>query len=381
VKIGIDTRFAVSMRRGIGNYVLNLIKKLSELDSVNEYILYTDKYDSEGVLPKQSNFRVKTICPSNYLVWEQLLLPLHAKRDAVDILHCTGNTAPILLDRRIKLISSIMDVMYLKQYSELPKSTSGYQRMGRLYRKMIVPKTSGHLSMALTISEFSKSDILECLPKLKRDKVKVVYLAANEGYRRIDRASVSRKIMEKYRIDGDYILALGALDPRKNTELIIHEFMELKRERKIREKLLIVGIPNWKQTQFYRIVQESNFKEDIAFSDYVSEDDLVSLYNCATLFLYPSLYEGFGIPLLEAMACGVPVITSATTSIPEVASDAAFLINPKSGEELKRAMLTLLDDEHLRDTLITRGLEQAKKFSWMIMAKDTLAVYQQVYSG
>ena len=377
--IGIDSRFAIHNRRGIGNYTLKLIQNIALIDHNNKYILYIDKKDEEGVLPQQDNFEIKRFGPSNYFLWEQIILPFEAKKDVVDILHCTGNTAPIFLDKRIMLISSIMDVMYLKDYSELPKSTSAYQRMGRLYRKVIVPRTAGRLSKALTISEFSKSDIIKHLPKLNHEKIKVVYLAANESYRHLNKASASRKLKDRFGIKGDYIMALGAVDPRKNTEFIINKFLELKREQNLKEQFLIVGIPNWKQTKFYNLVRESNSKDDILFADFVSEDDLVFLYNGATLFLYPSLYEGFGIPPLEAMACGTPVITSNTTSIPEVVADAAFLINPQNGEELKSALLKLLHDENLRNTLRTRGLEQAKKFSWMKTAEDTLAIYQQVY--
>ncbi len=141
---------------------------------------------------------------------------------------------------------------------------------------------------------------------------------------------------------------------------------------------MIVGIPNWKQTKFYDIVQESNFKKDVIFTDFVSEDDLVLLYNGATIFLYPSLYEGFGIPPLEAMACGVPVITSNTTSIPEIVGDAAYLMDPLNDKELKEALLRLLSDENLRNDLIEKGFKRVKEFSWQKMAKETLQIYESL---
>ncbi len=379
MRVGIDARFAVHNRRGIGNYALKLIQNLAEIDTNNEYVIYIDKEDVKKVLPQKSNFRTKTIFPSNYLVWEQFVLPIHAKKDKVDILHCTGNTAPIFLDERIKLVSTIHDVMFLKDYSELPKSTSYYQRIGRLYRKAIVPKTIRHLSMALTISEFSKNDILQHLRQLDHNKIKVVYTSANESFVQVDKINSLQKIRTKFNIDCNYILTLGAIDPRKNTELVIKTYLELKIKNNINEKLLIVGIPNWKQSEFYNIVEESNFKEDILFVNFVSEEDLVLLYNCASIFLYPSLYEGFGIPLLEAMACGVPVVTSNVTSMPEIAGDAAFLINPHNGQELKAAVIKLLSDENLRNDLIARGLKQAKEYSWIKTAKQTLAIYESVY--
>ena len=377
--IGIDARFAIHNRRGIGNYTLKLIQNLAKIDFDNKYILYTDTEDVYDVLPQERNFTVKRIFPSNYFLWEQIALPIQAKEDAVEILHCTGNTAPIFLNKRIRLISTIHDVMFLKDYSELPKSASLYQRAGRLYRKTIVPRTVKRLSRALTVSEFSKSDIIKHIPSLAHERIKAIYEAASENYCRIDKTLALQKANSKFGFDGNYILTLGATDPRKNTELVINQYIELRNANKMNEKLLIVGIPNGEQAKFYNIIQESHFKEDVIFTDFVSEEDLVFLYNGATIFLYPSSYEGFGIPPLEAMACGVPVITSNATSIPEVVGDAAILINPKNGEELKSALMKLLNEENQRATLIARGLEQARKFSWTKMAEETLMIYESVY--
>ncbi len=380
-KIGIDARFAVHNRRGIGHYTLKLIQNLAEIDNHNEYVLYIDKDNSEDVLPKQKNFRIKKLRPANYLIWEQVALPIQAKKDGLDILHCTGNTAPIFLDRLIKQVITILDVMYLKDYSLLPQSISAYQRLGRIYRKMIVPLATRHVSKIITISDFSKNDIKKHIPTLKDEVIEVTYAASDERFHVVDRNDATVKIKDKFGIAGNYILSLGALDPRKNTELVVKKFIELKSDRKIKEKLVIVGMPNWRQTRFYDMVNNSSYRDEIIFTDFVSEEDLVLLYNCADVFLYPSLYEGFGIPLLEAMSCGVPVITSNTTSIPEVVGDTALLINPRDGEELKKALLSLLNDEKLRKDLINRGFEQVKKFSWRKMAEKTLEVYRLVLNG
>jgi len=381
MKIGIDARFAVRKRRGIGNYTLRLIRHLAEIDNLNRYILYIDRNDTEQILPKNSNFHVKKLYPSNYFIWEQVVLPRQAKKDGIDILHCTGNTAPIYMDRQVKLVSSIMDVMYLKDYSVLPKSTSLYQRLGRLYRRMVVPRIIKHLSKVITISNYSKYDIIKYFPTLNEEAIVVIYLATNEKFRVIDRSDATVKIKNKFGIIGSYILSLGGTDPRKNTELVIEKFIELKDKCRIKENLVIVGIPNWKQTKFYDIVNNSLCKKDIIFTDFVSEDELVLLYNCATVFLYPSLYEGFGIPLLEAMACGVPTVTSNVTSMPEIAGNAALLINPRNGEEIKESLLKVLNDKDLRDFLVKRGLEQVKKFSWQRTAQETLELYRSVYNG
>ncbi|MBT9164891.1 MAG: Mannosylfructose-phosphate synthase [candidate division WS2 bacterium] len=376
--IGIDARFAVHNRRGIGNYTLKLIQNLAEIDIKNEYILYIDIDDSNNVLPKKDNFKTKKIFPSNYFLWEQISLPIQAKRDAVEILHCTGNTAPILLDRRIKKVVTIHDVMYLKDYSTIPQSLSMYQRWGRTYRKMIVPRAIKHIAKVVTVSNFSKNDIKEHLPALKEDAILVTHEAADERFSKIGGDIQRSKVSDKFDIKGNYILTLGALDPRKNTKMVINTFLHLKSEKKINVNLVIAGIPNWRQTEFYKTVQESSFREDIIFTDFISEEDMVLLYNCATVFLYPSLYEGFGIPPLEAMACGTPVITSNTTSIPEIVGNAAFLIDPLNDKDLKDALLSLLNNEDLRNDFIERGFKRAKEFSWNKMAKETLQIYESL---
>lgn len=376
--IGIDARFAVHNRRGIGNYTLKLIQNLAEIDSHNKYILYIDRNDLEDVLPKQNNLMIKKLRPSNYFIWEQIILPMQAKKDGVDILHCTGNTAPIYLNTKIKLILTIHDVMYLKDYSTIPQSLSMYQRWGRVYRNMIVPRAIKHIAKVVTVSNFSKNDIKEHLPALKEDAILVTHEAAGERFSQIGGDIQRSKVSGKFGIKGNYILTLGALDPRKNTKAIINTFLHLKSEKKISVNLVIAGIPNWRQTEFYKTLQESSFKEDIIFTDFISDEDMVLLYNYATVFLYPSLYEGFGIPPLEAMACGVPVITSNTTSIPEIVGDAAFLINPLNDKELKDALLSLLNNEDLRNDLIERGLKRAKEFSWSKMAKETLQIYESL---
>jgi glycosyltransferase involved in cell wall biosynthesis len=381
MKIGIDSRFAVGKRRGIGNYTLKLIQNLAMIDSENQYVLYTDRVDDEGTLPDCANFEVKQISPSNYLLWEQIALPLQARRDSLDILHCTGNTAPIFIDKRMKLISTIHDVMYLKDSRELAESASLYQRAGRLYRRMVVPRTIDQLSMVVTVSEFSKNDISKHMRGFNDGRIRVTREASGIEFCQINRSEALEEIQNRFDFAGDYILALGALDPRKNTKLVIQQFLELKNELHFNEKLLIAGVPNWRQTDIFKIAQGSDGSKDIMFLDFVSGKDLALLYSAATVFLYPSLYEGFGIPPLEAMACGVPVIASNTTSIPEIVGDAALLIDPLNGEELKSALMRLLTDDAFRDLLRERGFKQERKFSWRKMALETLDVYKEVYGS
>jgi len=379
MKIGIDARFAVHNRRGIGNYTLKLVQYLAAIDKETEYILYIDIDDSENILPKQDNFRVVKMSPSNYLIWEQIILPIRAQKDKLDILHCTGNTAPIWFGKNNRLLITIHDVMYLKSYSLLPQSLSMYQRWGRIYRKTIVPLAVRHASGVITVSGFSKNDILASLPKINEELILVTYEAAGERFGKTYPSSKSNPIAEKLGIRGDYIFTLGALDPRKNTKMVMDVFLALKTNQNIGENLVIAGIPRWRTSAFYQELQKSPFRNSVLFTDFVTEEELFGLYRGAKIFLYPSLYEGFGIPPLEAMASGAPVITSNVTSIPEIVGDAALLINPASNGELAAAMLSLLNNEGLRTSFIEKGFERAKQFSWLKMAKETLSIYESVY--
>lgn len=381
MRIGIDARFAVHNRRGIGNYTLNLIRYLASIDKTNEYFLYVDGTDREGVLPKQRNFKIIELHPSNYLVWEQVCLPRRISKDSIDVLHSTGNTAPLFIDSKIKLVVTIHDVMYLKDYSLLPQSMSMYQRLGRLYRKNIVPPVVQYASKVITVSNFSKQDILAHFPLLKADNVVVTYEAAAEAFSNLPAKTREDSTAKKYGVNGEYIFVLGALDPRKNTKMVIEVFLALKSEGKINSSLVIAGIPKWRTSSFCDIVSHSPYRDSIIFTEYITQSELVSLYQGAKVFLYPSLYEGFGIPPLEAMSCSTPVITSNSTSIPEVVGDAAVLIDPGSAQELREKLLLLLTDESFCLDLIARGCCRAKAFSWEKMAMETSAVYQEIYSS
>lgn len=376
MKIGIDARFAVKKRRGIGIYTLKLIQHLAKIDKNNQYILYLDQQDLDQVLPCTQNFQIKVIKPQNYLIWEQILLSTVARKDGLDILHCTANTAPLFLDRSIKLVVTIHDIMYLYDSSIIPQPKSLYQKMGKLYRKTIVPLAIKRLNGAITVSKYSREDILRFFSKFPQHKVFITYEAADEKFQVVDKKLAKGELIEELQIAGPYILTLAALDPRKNTEMIIKAFIRLY-ERKIlaKHKLVLVGLPDWKKTKYHELIRNAKIEEKIIFTGFVSERQILNLYNCADVFLYPSLYEGFGLPVLEAMACGTPVITSTVTSIPEIAGDAALLIDANSQEELEESIQKIIVDKELQKIMIDKGLERVKKFSWSKMAEQTLTVY------
>ena len=374
--IGIDARFAIRNRRGMGSYVLNLVRNLAAIDRSNQYILYTDTIDSDKLLPQTNNFETKILQPANYLLWEQLALPQQALKDNLDILHCTFNTAPLILDKKIRLITTIHDVMYLKPAKELADSTVMYQRLGRIYRSLIVSKTIYKADRIITVSEFSKQDILSHFPTLDPSRISTTYEAADDIFLDVSNAKIElENVSDKFGIISNYILTLGATDPRKNTEKIIRIFAKLKQEQKISEQLVIVGIPNWRNSDFYALVCDLQCQSDIIFTDFITQLELCSLYKYASIFLYISLYEGFGIPPLEAMACGTPVIVSNVTSIPEIVGDAAIQVDPYNQAAIENSILEVLKDRDLADNLVAKGRERLKNFSWHKMAESTHQLY------
>lgn len=379
MRIGIDTRFAVNKLRGIGNYNLNLIRRISEIDCTNEYILYTDKKDSDGVLPKQRNFRVKIIYPQNYLIWEQILLPQHASKDGIHILHSTGNTSPINLDKKIILVTTIHDVSYLKPYSLVPKSSFLYQRLGRYYRKIIVPKSIKRVDAVITVSEFAENDICSHLLSLADRPRFVTYEAPDSIYKPMNRNSTDSFIKQKYNIQGEFILNVGGHDPQKNTRFVIENIVELKKKGLVKEKVVFAGVSSIREIFPDGKDFEEELLRDFIFIGFVKKEDLVNLYNSAKIFLFPSLYESFGLPLLESMACGTPVVASNGGAIPEISGNAALLFDPRNSYEFQSALFNILNDADLRRELIERGYKRASQFCWTKMAQDTLRIYETIF--
>lgn len=355
---------------------MHLVRGLAKADGQNSYFVYGPR----DILPESNehrNFTVHEPGSLAYPFWEQGLLPLWAQRDHLDVLHCPANTAPLCLPRETKLVLSVHDVMYLLPPSILPPSRVLRQRMGNLYRRIVVPWVVHRANRIITVSEFSKAEIVGRLG-VNPDIIRVTY----EGVEKPLPASVNTmatpRSFQGHKLGGRFILALGAADPRKNTKSIIRVYADLRRSQAIEEKLVILGLQRWQSSSFYKLAFELGVIEDVFFADYVTEEELGWFYRSARCLLYPTLYEGFGFPCLEAMAFGTPVITSNVSAIPEVVGDAALLIDPRSCESIREALLRLLRDENLRRTLIGRGRARVANFSWESAVERTLSVYSEL---
>jgi glycosyltransferase involved in cell wall biosynthesis len=373
-RIGIDARLLV-YRRGMGNYVYNLLMELANLPGNDQFVLYVDDLRAGEYAPKDPRFKVIKIGPKFYPFWEQISLPLVVAHDRLDVLHCPANTAPIFLPKRLKLVLTIHDVMYLLPNSILPQSPSLYQRAGRLYYRWMAPQAAKRAVRIMTVSESSKRDIADklCIPS---GKIQMVYEAGNAICRRFDDPFPVVEVKSRYAIEGRYVFALGALDPRKNTAGVLRAYTRFIQTFSQPIQLVLAGLSQEAKSKFNGLVSELGLDGKVIVLGFISEKELAALYNGAELFLYPSLYEGFGMPVLEAMACGAPVVTSPSGSLPEVAGDAALMVDPHNPDEIAEAMLKILSDNLLRERLIKMGIVQAGRFSWAHTAGQVLDVYR-----
>ena len=375
MRIGIDARL-LSYRRGMGNFLYNLVIELINLDERNQYLLYTNKSLGDE-LALSDNFQIHMLPMPIYPSWEQVALPLAAKRDGLDVLHCPANTGPLWLPQGVSLVLTIHDVMYMLPTSVLPASPSLYQRLGRLYRWLVVPPVARQATAIVTDSHYSRKDIVKYLD-LAEDSVRVVWGAPNRACRVITDTSILDKVRAKYALDRPFILALAGVDPRKNTRRVIEAFATFLEDTSAAYQLALVGLPSSAQSFFFRYAQESGVANQIVFTGFIPEEDLVALYNLADVFVYPSLYEGFGLPVLEAMACGTPVVTSPTGSLPEIAGEAALFVDSNNAEAISRGIIRVLGDKELAQHLRTLGFEQTSHFSWHQTAVEMLRIYDQV---
>jgi glycosyltransferase involved in cell wall biosynthesis len=368
MRIGIDAQFAAYEMRGVGRYITNLIRGLAQADAKNYYTIYGPR-SAFPELHGRSNFQVCEAGNVPYPIWEQFLLPRWAQRDRLTLLHSPANTAPLRLSRRTQLLITVHDVMYLLPPPLLPRPSVWRQRLGNAYRRWVVPAAVSRADGLLAVSDFTKRQIVEML-HANSSNIRVIY----EG---IETPTIAPAQLPP----GPFVLALGAPDPRKNTRRIIEAYAPLRRSGKIQEKLVIVGLRKWRSSPFWSLAQDLRVGEDVVFRDYVADPELAGYYSAARCLLYPSLYEGFGFPPLEAMALGTPVIASATASLPEIAGEAALFVNPLSTESIQEALLRMLQDEGLRMTLIAKGRAQAARFTWEKAVAGTLQLYRDLHEA
>lgn len=381
MKIGIDARFLTHPQLGgFKTYTENLIGALAAIDSRNEYVLYVDRQPGpHDLIPKQSNFQTRVVPASVPVIGlpmrEQIALARQAKKDRIDVFHSPCLTAPIRLPCR--LVVTVHDMIWASPENFTGnKSWSLKRRLIDWYNYLVPKQAIRRASAIITVSHASKQSILEHL-RIPSDKVVVTPEAAGPAFKRIDDPGRIRAIREKYHLPPDFMLAIGAADPRKNIQNLIQAYQMLPHSLKGRHRLAIVWTHHFLEQEISRRVDELSLTQNVQFLRQVPNEDLVLLYNAAALFVFPSRFEGFGLPLLEAMSCGAPVIAADNSSIPEIAGEAAVYFDALDPQTMTDAMTRTLGDGKTRAALIEKGLARAATFSWERCANETLQVYRQ----
>jgi len=368
MRIGIDIReLEKGKSTGVGRYLRQFLGYASEHDNENEYILFGNQKTQYNA--NANNQKLKIVEENITIIWDQILLPRGIKKEKVDVLLTPYFKAPIFCNsKKVMIVNDLIDLL-LEEYRHLRYFCR------KMYFQLLMLFNTRSADKIITISQHTKKDLCQIF-HIPDSKGEVIELSFDPVYREIH--SGVKETALKYKIQKEFFLYVGNLKPHKNVLFLIEAYSQL--DKTIREQYQLV-IGSKKDKYFFSIyqrVQQLNLTEDVVFTDFIHEDDLPYLYNAATIFIFPSLYEGFGLPVLEAMACGTPVITSNVSSLPEVGGEATLLIDPRNGYDLKKSINRILNDENLRNDLIQKGLERAKSFSIENMSQQILNILNNI---
>jgi glycosyltransferase involved in cell wall biosynthesis len=367
VRIAIDARKLHDF--GIGTYVRNLIRQLARIDQDTEYVLLCRPQDCESIGRVGPNFRAIAEPARAYSVGEQLRIPLSLRRERVDLFHAPHYVLPPLT--RCRSIVTIHDCIHLMFPQYLPN------RIAYGYARAALWTAARRSDRVLTVSEASKRDILRYF-QVPAQKIEVIYNAIDDRFRREPPDEEVTRVRERYQLDRQYVLYAGNIKPHKNLERLIDAFHRLRQGGMDRLRLLIIGDEISRYPTLRRAVHRYQLHHHVRFLGFVPDETLAVLYRLAAVFVFPSLYEGFGLPPLEAMASGTPVVTSNVSSLPEVVEDAAVLIDPYDPASIAGGILRALTDEPLRRDLQAKGLARARAFSWEQSVRRIREIYGEV---
>jgi glycosyltransferase involved in cell wall biosynthesis len=386
MRIGIDARqISHRKRHGLRTYVENLIKYLSKCDKNNEYILYLDRKDLFDLSGLGSNFTLQ-ILPWHFrflstFINDHFILPLHIKKCDLDIMHYPANPVNFRMrNDNVKTITTIADsIPFFDRGKSIFKRGIRKSFFSWYNSKLIVGNTSSK-NVVITISDKSREDLTR-YTDLQANQIRRIHLAANNSFRRINNSEKIHDIKVKYNLGSNFILGFA----HKNGIRIIEAYNNLSDEVKSSYKVGLIWLKNRFPEEILKIIDEQHISDRITCLPPVSENELVLLYNAASIFIFPSFYEGFGLPVLEAMQSGCPVICSNRGSLPEVAGDAALFVHELDDAsacklELSKAIEALLTDKQLREELRQKGLSQSQRFAWEKTAKKTIQVYEEVHN-
>jgi glycosyltransferase involved in cell wall biosynthesis len=369
LRIAIDAHSVGTGLGGNETYATNLIEALADVDSSNQYTVYvTTREARERFSNRWPNFTVRSTRPHTPVIRIPLTLSAEIRRRAVDVLH-VQYTAPPLVP--CPVVATIHDLAF----EHLPET---FKRRSWMQMRMTVRHTAKTAAHIITGSEFSRQDIIETY-KILPARITVTPQAAPAIFAPAKEAEIER-VRRVYGIDDEYILAVGSIQPRKNLVRLMAAYSHLRRRSPQAKlpRLVMVGKCAWLYNETLRSIDGLELQKSVTLTGYVPEADLPGLYSGALCFVYPSYFEGFGLPPLEAMKCGAAVIAGNKTSLPEVVGEAAVMVDPFDVEAIGAAIERVITDSQLRTSLQAKGLERAKLFDWRETARKTLAVYEKV---
>jgi glycosyltransferase involved in cell wall biosynthesis len=366
MRIGIDARLVYYRQAGISQYTLRLLEQLAVIDPDDEFTVLQSRKD-RSTLIRQRNFHPHPLWTPPHHRLEQLVLPLEIAPLELDVLHSPDFIPPFR--RNCRSVITIHDLNFLLYPHFLtPESARYYGQIDQAVRNC------DHI---IAVSESTKRDIIR-LTGAPEHKITVVYEAAHPIYRPLQDAQLCQQVKDKFKIRGDFILFVSTIEPRKNVPTLLMAYKQLVDNYRAPVTLALGGEKGWLSDEVFALVEKLGLQERIRLLGHVSPEDLLGLYNAAKLLVHPAFYEGFGLPPLEAMACGTPVIVSNTSSLPEVVGDAALLVEPTDADGLAVAIWRALSDDGLRKQMVDKGLQRARLFSWEKAAQETLAIYRQL---
>ncbi len=373
MRIAIDAHSVGAKLAGNESYATNLIEALAQVDSVNEYTLYVTTAEARARFSQRwPNFRVQTTFPHTPLIRIPVTLAAELRKRPVDVLHVQFTAPPF---SPCPVVVSVHDL----SFEHLPQT---FNRRSRTQLRLTVRHSVKRAARILTLSEHTRRDMIETYGT-SPERITAIPLAAPSYFGRVKEERELQRVRHIYGIEGDYILCVSSIQPRKNLPRLVRAYESLRNKRGPGKlpKLVLVGKCAWLYDETLRSIEEGRMKDSIILTGYVPQSDLPALYSGSICFVYPSYFEGFGLPPLEAMKCGTPVIAGNRTSLPEVVGDAGILVDPFDVNAIAAAIERLVDDPDLRQQLSVKGVARSRLFDWNETARRTLNVYKQAVGG
>lgn len=368
LQIGIDGDTLGRKRTGDESYLASLMRGLGRVDQQSRYTVFVrDEAAVAAQFPTLSDWQFRQVRPTSIWVRYPVGFPLALRQHRLDVLHTQYFVSPLC---RCPVVCTVHDISFAVR-------PEYFTLKDRIFLGSLVPRALRRAQRVITDTEYTRADLVKVY-NVDPARIAVIPLAADPRYRPLDRDACRATVTARHNVADGYILYVGTLQPRKNVSTLVDAYAQFRRRTGLPHKLLIVGKPKYKFEAVFAAIERSGFKDDILFAGFVPDEELPTYYNAADVFVFPSLYEGFGLPVLEAMACGTPVICSSASCLPEVVDDAGLLAEPSDPSAFCNALERVLGNPAEAAALRERGLQRAARFTWDRTARETLEVYHEV---